>query len=260
MLGLFRKQSRQSVQARPRVELGDPDVIYAIGDIHGCNRQLQVLLDKIRLDAAQFSGRKLIVTLGDHIDRGPQSAAVMDWLSAPFRGDIERVCLAGNHETMMLEFLADPDLDSIWLRNGGQETLMSYGIDLPAFERARQRDRRALLDFVIPSDHVELLRNLPVMATSTRAVFVHAGIRPGVPLNQQGDDDLLWIRQPFLDAAFAEGPLLVHGHTPAEAPSVAGRRICVDTGAYATGTLTALRLTRDGFDFLQATLQDVTTR
>ena len=260
MLGLFRKQPRVSTHARPRVNLGDPDVIYAIGDIHGCNKQLQVLVDKISQDAAQLPGRKVMVTLGDYIDRGPQSAAVMDWLSAPFRGDIERVSLAGNHEAMMLDFLADPDLDSIWLRNGGGETLASYGIDLRAFERARHRDRRALLDFVIPAEHVDLLRTLPSMAVSERAVFVHAGIRPGLPLDQQRDDDLLWIRQPFLDAVFDAGPLFVHGHTPAEAPAVAGRRICVDTGAYATGTLTALRLTRDGFSFLQATLQDLTTR
>lgn len=260
MLGLFRKQTRSAPQARRRVNLGDPAVIYAIGDIHGCHRQLGVLVERIGQDAAQFSGRKVLVTLGDHIDRGPQSAAVMDWLVAPFKGEIERVSLAGNHEAMMLDFLADPELDSIWLRNGGQETLVSYGIDLPAFERARHRDRRAMLEFAIPAEHVDLLRSLPVMATSDRAIFVHAGIRPGLPLDQQSDQDLLWIRQPFLDAAFEEGPLLVHGHTPAEAPTVAGRRICVDTGAYATGTLTAMRLTRDGYDFLQATLQYMTTR
>lgn len=259
MLGLFRKQ-RPSTPARPRVDLGDADLIYAIGDIHGCNRQLQLLLDKIGQDAAQFSGRKLIVTLGDHIDRGPHSAAVLDWLSTPLRSDIERVSLAGNHEAMMLDFLADPDLDSIWLRNGGLETLASYGIDLPAFERARYRDRRSLLDFVIPTEHMDLLRTMPALAVSGGTVFVHAGIRPGVALDKQSDDDLLWIRQPFLDASFEDGPLFVHGHTPAETPSVVGRRICVDTGAYATGTLTALRLTRDGFSFLQATLQEPATR
>ncbi len=260
MLGLFRKQPRPASQPRPRVNLGEPDVIYAVGDIHGCHRHLQVLLDKIRQDAAQFSGRKVLVTLGDHIDRGPHSAAVMDWLSAPFKGDIERVSLAGNHEAMMLDFLADPDLESAWLRNGGEETLTSYGIDLPAFERARQRDRRAMLDFVVPADHVEMLRSMPVMATTGQAVFVHAGIRPDLPLEQQTDSDLVWIRQPFLDEVRADGPLVVHGHTPAETPVIAGRRICVDTGAYATGTLTALRLTSGGYDFLQATLQDITTR
>ncbi len=250
MFGLFGQ--RRDRESRRHVDLGAVDCTYVIGDVHGCHQHLLSLLDIIRSDMAAVDGRKLVVTLGDHIDRGPRSAAVMDWLCGPFWEDVERISLAGNHEAMMLDFLAEPTNGSIWLDNGGWQTLASYGIDTEVFERARAKDRRAMLDFAIPSEHIDLLHSMPSLATTSQATLVHAGIRPGIPLERQSDEDLLWIRQPFLDATFEDGPLIVHGHTPSVEPVIAGRRVCVDTGAYATGRLTALKITSHGLSFLQS--------
>ena len=251
MFGLFGTRDNHR-QPRSRRHLGDVSVTYAIGDVHGCHQQLVALLDIIRRDAMQFKGRKLLVTLGDLIDRGPRSASVLDWLTEPFWPDFERISLCGNHEAMMLDFLARPGTGTPWLDNGGWQTLESYGINLAAFSGASRRNRQAMLDAAIPHEHIEMLRSMPALATTSQAIFVHAGIRPGVAIDAQSDDDLLWIRQPFLGTAFTDGPYIVHGHTPSTVPVFDGRRICVDTGAYATGILTAVRLTDEGTMFLQA--------
>ena len=227
-----------------------PSVVYAIGDVHGCYDQLCRLIDRIQDDASNIAGRKLIVLLGDYIDRGPKSASVLDWLCGPPPAGFERIALAGNHEALLLEFLADPRPDSSSLQFGGLETLSSYGISLDSFERARSRARAEMLDAVLPSEHLQLLRDMPGMLTLPNTVFVHAGLRPGVPLEAQHDDDLFWIREPFLSAEMPENLTVVHGHTPNVAPVVSGRRICVDTGAFATGILTAVRLDGAGVSFL----------
>ncbi len=225
-------------------------VVYAIGDVHGCYDQLRSLVGRIEDDARDIAGRKLIVMLGDYIDRGPKSASVLDWLCAAPPAGFERVTLAGNHETMLLDFLADPRPDSRWLQFGGLDTLISYGISPDSFNRARPRERAAMFDASIPTEHLDLVRDLPSMLTLPNAVFVHAGIRPDIPLEAQHDDDLFWIREPFLSAEMPDGMLVVHGHTPGVEPVVAGRRICVDTGAFATGILTAVRLDDAGIRFL----------
>lgn len=225
-------------------------MVYAIGDVHGCYDQLHILTDRIEDDSRDIAGRKLIVMLGDYVDRGPKSASVLDWLCAAPPTGFERIALAGNHEALMLEFVADPRPDSRWLQFGGLDTLISYGISPDSFSRARARERAVLLDATIPTEHLDLLRSLPGMLTLPTAVFVHAGIRPDIPLEAQRDDDLFWIREPFLGAEMPQDMLVVHGHTPNVEPVVAGRRICVDTGAFATGVLTAVRLDGVGMRFL----------
>ncbi|MEO8684692.1 MAG: metallophosphoesterase family protein [Devosia sp.] len=229
--------------ARPRLALHHwPAAVYAIGDVHGCLAQLRQLHDKIFADAATIAGDKLIICCGDYIDRGPDSAGVLDYLNTPLPAGFRRVCLAGNHEVMMLEHVANPRNVSEWFKFGGVETLLSYGLDIQTYLSASPRIRTALLLTHIPDYHLTFLRNLPVILTLPGAIFVHAGIRPGVPLDRQTEGDLLWIRDAFFDAADGVDGIVVHGHTPAADPVVTPHRICVDTGAFATGTLTAVRL------------------
>ena len=243
MLGIFRRRSPIPRLSRPRLRADDVAVVYAIGDIHGCYDLLLELIERIRQDAKHITGRRILVTLGDYVDRGPRSAEVLNWLCGPAPEGFDRISLAGNHEAMMLEFLASPSPSSPWLDFGGMDTLDSYGVDVPRFVRARRQERLAILKASIPVAHVNLLTNLPSLLELAEVVFVHAGLRPGFELSEQVDVDLLWIREPFLSGPADRGPLVVHGHTPAAAPVVTGRRICVDTGAFATGVLTAVRLT-----------------
>lgn len=228
---------------RGRLHLQEwPAAVYAVGDIHGCLEQAQALEQMIAADAADTTGDVLIVYLGDYVDRGPDSAGVVDFLMSRPPAGIRRECLAGNHEVMMSAFVRTPRSDTDWLGFGGMETLYSYGISGMALLGKSQRERRAILDSHIPSDHIAWLDGLPLMLTLPGTVFVHAGLRPGIALDQQSEDDLLWIRDDFFSAPPQEGMLVVHGHTPGATPIVLPHRICVDTGACATGILSAVRV------------------
>lgn len=218
-----------------------PSVIYAIGDVHGCIAELEFLESLIVADAAAVDGEKWIVMLGDYLDRGPASAAVLDHLCRKPPAGFRRILLAGNHETMFLSYLQEPTRDDNWLRFGGIETLASYGMDLDRFISGSLSDRRRLLAVHIPDEHLALLSDLPVMLSVPGTSFVHAGLRPGLPLDRQADSDLLWIREPFLSSDDLP-TRVVHGHTPIGQPSLGPNRIGIDTGAYATGILTAARL------------------
>jgi serine/threonine protein phosphatase 1 len=208
--------------------------------------ELAALELEIARNAAGFDGEKWIVMLGDYVDRGPRSAEVLGHLIAAAPTGFERICLAGNHESMMLQFLHHPTLDSAWLLLGGEETLRSYGVDMNAFRRASHATRRAMLTSSIPSEHVEFLTELPVLLSIPGFNFVHAGLRPGVPLEQQSELDLLWIREPFLSQSGSMAAVTVHGHTPFSAPVCVDRRVGIDTGAFASGVLTAARIGRNG--------------
>ena len=230
---------------RPRLHIPEwPAVVYAIGDVHGCLAQLRLLHQKILADAASIEGTKLIVSLGDYVDRGVDSAGVLDFLLSGVPEGFSRVCLAGNHEVMMLDHIAEPRSADRWLDYGGLETLISYGIDTSAYIASGGRERTGILQSHIPSQHLEFLRKLPVMVRLPGAVLVHAGVRAGVPLEEQDEDDLLWIRGQDGDGqqGATDGPLLIHGHTPTPEPRITGRNINIDTGAFATGILTAVRL------------------
>ncbi|WP_254677734.1 metallophosphoesterase [Devosia ureilytica] len=227
------------------VEVDRPSFVYAIGDIHGCLHQLLALEQVIAADIAEHGQSALVVCLGDMIDRGPHSAHVLEHLStsAPF----ERLLLTGNHEEMFLDFLEAPHRQHPWLRNGGWETLRSYGLDEDNLFEAGPQVASQRLVAGIGQDHLAMLRNLPVCYALPGLTLVHAGLVEGLPLNQQSARDMVWLRMP--EPAYG-GPqpfgLVVHGHTPASQPIVEPFRICVDTGAFATGLLTAARIDRLG--------------
>lgn len=232
-------------------------VVYAVGDVHGRYDLLVGLLEAIVADAAALppTARPLLILLGDYVDRGPSSAEVVStlvWLAR--HASIEVMFLRGNHEAMMLAFLEHPDRALPWLRFGGAETLAAYGIAVPERDLARTcwTLRDELMDR-LPASHLTLLRALPTQATCGDYVFVHAGLRPGVPLARQEEGDLLWIREDFLDRDHRFEKIVVHGHSWAgDMPEVTPYRIGIDTGAYATGVLTAVRLGDGAVAFLQA--------
>jgi len=232
-------------RARLRLEPGDTP-IYAIGDVHGCLRELQALERHIEEDARTLPGQKLIVMLGDYVDRGSSSAQVLNHLLAPAPAGFTRICLAGNHEIAMLDYLEGRISLQSWLAMGAEPTLFSYGIDHSHLRDLHRNDREvdeAIRD-VIPAAHRAFLRSMPILVEADRYVFVHAGIRPGVELARQTDHDLVFIRSDFFDQAHLLTRYVVHGHTPVEEAKREGMRVNLDTGAFFSGTLSGLRIWR----------------
>lgn len=215
---------------------------YAVGDIHGRLDLLEALLARIEQDDSRRpDAATVIVFLGDLIDRGPHSAQVVERLRTYSRAGVRTVFLLGNHEEVMLRVLrGEADLLGDWLRFGGTECIASYGIDPDSLA---QCDPQAALDMVrsaIPDDHVRFIEKFADTARFGDYLFVHAGIRPGVPIADQDQKDLRWIRQPFLDDEREHGFVVVHGHTIGRSVDERSNRICLDTGAYRSGILTAL--------------------
>ena len=231
----------------------EPRVIYAIGDVHGCLDKLLALEDLIRADANRQRGVKLILMLGDYVDRGPDSARVIEHLVAsPIEG-VFRLCISGNHDAAFCDFLAGRLSAAEWIDFAGIATLASYGCDLYEYTRGLRVNERRLqreLRQKIPQQHREFLASLPVAVSMPNFFFAHAGARPGVDLDDQNDHDLLWIRDAFVNQPALFGKTIVHGHTISAEPSIAVGRIGVDTGAYAGGPLTAVRISRGSVDFL----------
>jgi serine/threonine protein phosphatase 1 len=219
--------------------------VYAIGDVHGCLSQLLDLEAQIVADGHGIEGEKWIVTLGDHLDRGPASAEVLAHIRTQAPAGFQRIALMGNHEALLLAFLDNPVEDDIWRSQGGAETLRSYGID-PAAPVGR-----IAADF--PVADRKFIADLPLYLMLPGWLFVHAGIRPGIPLSAQTEDDLLWIRAPFLNSQMTGGLRIVHGHTPGDDVVVTPHRIGLDTGCFVSGKLSAIRVTPDGrVKFFQA--------
>lgn len=233
--------------SRPRLAFHDwPAAVYAIGDVHGCLDQLQAIEAVIAADGLDFEGEKWLVTVGDHVDRGPESRAVIAHVMGPAPGGFRRFALLGNHEQMMLDFLGNPAAHAYWLDEGGSETLASYGMALE-YPPLRTSDAlRLRLEADFPADHRAFLDTLPVCLSLPGWLFVHAGIRPGIPLSMQTDADLIWIRAPFLTSQLTGGLRVVHGHTPSREIVATPHRICVDTHCFHTGKLSAVRVTPDG--------------
>lgn len=232
-----------------------PDLrLYAIGDIHGRLDLLTRIHDQIREDAgrAPETQTKRIIYLGDYIDRGLESRGVIDALLEPFPG-FERVFLMGNHEEALLRFLEEPEFGRMWYGVGGDATLISYGVHLSR-ELRTQEERfekaRSDLDARLPAEHRAFMERLDLCYDADPYFFVHAGVRPERPLHRQTREDLLWIRDEFLlwDGAFEK--IIVHGHTPTDEPEIRRNRIGIDTGAYATNTLTCLVLEGEERRFL----------
>ncbi|MGH6967708.1 MAG: metallophosphoesterase family protein [Stellaceae bacterium] len=232
----------------------DGSRIYAVGDVHGRLDLLSRLHELVAADAARAPARRrVIVYLGDYVDRGPESRGVIELLMHRPLPGFERVHLMGNHEDYLLQFLERAEVGPHWCSYGGIETLASYGVRLLPFA-ARVADfeaaRLALAD-KIPPAHVAFMRSLKLTHTEGGYLFVHAGIKPGVALADQQAEDLLWIRNAFLDSTEDFGACVVHGHTIAEAPQRRANRIGIDTGAFATGKLTALVLDGSEQRFIQ---------
>ncbi|MSP00884.1 MAG: serine/threonine protein phosphatase [Acetobacteraceae bacterium] len=221
--------------------------VYAIGDVHGCLDRLASLHEQIAEDLAiRPVGESVLVHLGDYVDRGLDSAQVIDWLSGGAPVPVDRIVnLMGNHEDMMLQALpgTDKDANSTWLSNGGADSLMSWNISrkVPPVDWAG----------LIPEEHQAFLRELRVSFRAGDYLFVHAGIRPGVPLDRQEKQDMLWIREPFLSWKPSFDAVVVHGHTPRHDPTIRPNRIGIDTGAVMGGTLTCVVLEDDRLGFIR---------
>jgi len=250
MAGLFAflksRPCQASVPERTRV--------YAIGDIHGRADLLSDLHDLIGVDLAKHAERRnVVVYIGDYVDRGMQSKEVIDLILADRLRNVETVCLKGNHEALMLDFLADSRNFATWLENGGKATLYSYGvrIDDRLPPKERMESVREQLTRNLPPTHLEFLRSLQLSYVEGDYLFVHAGIRPRQPLDRQSENEILWIRDEFLSSSTDHGKVVVHGHSVASAPDVRSNRIGIDTGAFASGVLTCLILDGQNREFLQ---------
>ena len=225
--------------------------VYAIGDVHGCASRLNDLHDAILADlAVDPVAKPLLIHLGDYVDRGANSAGTVRRLAGgPVIPGVPMVCLRGNHEQMMLDALTGARAHTrLWLANGGEQTLQSWGVS-PSADVSRWREA--------VEREMPFLWSLPSFYRVDNYVFVHAGVRPGVDLARQSDQDLLWIREGFLDwggVLFPEAldTAVVHGHTPTRAPEIAGLRIGIDTGAVMGGDLTCAVLQNRTVRFITA--------
>ena len=230
--------------ARPAPRGADGYRAYAVGDIHGRLDLLDRLLAKIEADiAARAPALNLVVFLGDLIDRGPQSAGVVERLRTWQPNDARAVFLCGNHEEIMLRVLGgEPGILSDWLRFGGAECLASYELSPTALKQMSEPEALAAIKAAVPAEHRIFLGTFADTFRFGDYLFVHAGIRPGVAVAAQSQQDLRWIREPFLDDATDHGFVVVHGHTISPAVEERGNRIGVDTGAYRSGRLTAVAI------------------
>ena len=230
------------------------ELLYAIGDIHGRADLLENLLRRIEEDArTDRAGKKTLAFLGDYVDRGPDSCGVVEMLIADLPQGFAAHFLKGNHEALLLGFLDDPLTLDHWLLNGGAETMASYGVDIGGLDRlnASPQAWRDAFAAVLPETHLGFFKDLELSLAVGDYLFVHAGVRPDVPLDAQVEADLIWIRAPFLDWPEPFGKMVVHGHTPGRVPVTRANRIGIDTGACFTDQLTALRLEGDRRGFLQ---------
>lgn len=249
------RTSTRTSPAEPPAMVPAGTRVYAIGDVHGRYDLLCELEQTIVTHLRQHPvDRAVLIYIGDYVDRGYESRQVIDHLIAPPPAGFERVCLKGNHEDFLLRFLDDTGVAHMWLVNGGRETLLSYGVALTAgldLEKQIEGAQTALRN-CFPDRHREFLQSLPLAHSEGDFLFVHAGVRPGVPMAQQQESDLLWIRDQFLRSTKRqEGRVVVHGHTVVSEPDVQANRIGIDTGAFATGRLTCLLIEGADLAFLQ---------
>jgi serine/threonine protein phosphatase 1 len=229
---------------RPGVPHGQR--LYAIGDIHGRADLLERLHERIRADGerAPPNVERIAIYLGDYVDRGMNSRDVIaSLLVSPLAG-FRSIHLKGNHEDCLLRFLDDAAVGPGWFAIGGDATAASYGVSIPkGIDSDRLFDHvQAELRARIPPEHIAFFERLDLMHEAGDYLFVHAGIRPGIPIAAQEPYDLLWIRDEFLHARDTGGRVVVHGHSLSTQPEIHRHRIGIDTGAYATNVLTCLVL------------------
>ena len=236
---------------QPPSRLPDGIRIYAIGDVHGRADLLEQVFTRIDTHIAAYPvDRPIQVLVGDYIDRGPNSREVLERLIERARSS-EMVLLKGNHETLVLEFLRNPSMLQSWSQMGGLETLMSYGLTPSLNADAKtQKELAIALRAALPKSHFMFLEGLRSSFSCGGFFFAHAGVRPGVPLAEQSETDLLWIRDEFLRYEGKFDKIVVHGHTPVRAVDMRPNRINIDTGAYATGKLSCITIERNEVDVL----------
>src|SRR5882724_774331 len=241
MLGFSRSKGETR---KPRLPEGIR--IYAISDVHGCADLLQQMFTVIDRDLTTIGSKRAIhVFLGDYIDRGPESCRTVDLLIKRAQKH-ESIFLKGNHEAFLFNVLKDPTQLQDWKKYGGLQTLTSYGMR-PSLnpDPAEQAELINQLAVTIPRHQRTFFNGLRLRFVCGDFFFVHAGVRPGVPLANQKEEDLLWIREEFLSSEERFGKYIVHGHTPVREPDIRPNRINIDTGAYATGNLTLLTMQGD---------------
>jgi len=242
-MSLLKKLSRAFTPSDKRGARGKEGCrAYAIGDIHGRLDLLETLLQRIEADiAARPKVRTFIIFLGDYIDRGPDSAGVVERLRT-FKPDYATpFFLSGNHEEVLLKILAgERGIFPSWLKFGGAECAQSYGMDVTALRRLDEPSALELVRAKVPKAHREFLDHCADTFRFGDYLFVHAGIRPGIAVEEQDRADLRWIRDPFLSDAKDHGFVVVHGHTIVERVEERTNRIAIDTGAYHSGILTCL--------------------
>jgi len=238
-----------AVSERTNASLPPGSRVYAIGDIHGRLDLLNKMLSLIELDRKdREEAQTTLVFLGDYIDRGGNSKGVVSRLIEGLPAGLNPVFLKGNHESLLLSFLDRPGFGLNWLYNGGDATLLSYGVEADAIRNAYWAGGPGLLQAftafrkLLPDDHLRFYRGLKLSHRAGGYFFAHAGVRPGIPLDQQNENDLIWIREEFLSHPDDFGAVVVHGHTPANAPEDLHNRIGIDTLAFHTGRLTAVGL------------------
>jgi serine/threonine protein phosphatase 1 len=238
LLGLAPKSRSRAAQ------VPDGRRIYAIGDIHGRVDLLDRLLDLIRADDDRRERLDTqLILLGDLVDRGPDSRGVVERAMELRDGPIETRFLMGNHEEVFVRAVGgDPRALRMLLRIGGRETVLSYGISAEEYRSLDFEDLSALLKQKVPQDHVDFLAGFEDWIEAGDYLFVHAGIRPGVDLAEQSSADMRWIRQEFLHHRESHGRLVVHGHSITDDVDLRSNRIGIDTGAFASGRLTAIGL------------------
>lgn len=215
--------------------------IYAVGDIHGRLDLLDEVLSHVKADLARRpTARPIFVFLGDYIDRGPRSRETIDRL-IELGGTNECVFLKGNHEQIAVKCLSDPSLFERWMRLGGVETLVSYGVAPGSLSNGKQIvELQSAFHGALPQAHFRFFRDQQTSFACGDFFFVHAGVKPRIELSRQAESDLLWIRDEFLSSNEDFGKIVVHGHTPTREIEVRPNRINIDTGAFATGRLTCL--------------------
>jgi len=255
MWSLLKKWAAPQPDPVPEGDTHIDRLTYAIGDIHGCNDLFIKLLAEIRTDAERLGDEPRIVLLGDYVDRGPDSRGVLDTILELEGASWCTVSvLLGNHEEMLKRFLLDSTYGADWLAFGGAATLSSYGVAIPpklASDDDWQQTRREFAR-AMPDAHGALLDRAQLKLICGDYLFVHGGVRPGSPLAGQGPETLLWIRDEFLASPKACDYAVVHGHSARQSVTNDNWRVGVDTGAYATGVLTAVRLLGVEREFLSA--------
>ena len=258
---LFHRSPKVPVPPPPPVPAGLPAgrVVWAIGDIHGRLDLLDRLLASISDSDEVRDGRTpVLVFLGDYIDRGSQSSGVIDRLAdVADNPAFETHFLKGNHEDKMLEFLEDPSVGAAWCDYGGAQALESFGLKVPVLKHRPEGWASLSSDLAhrLSPRQRDFLESLKYSVTIGGYFFAHAGARPGVRLEDQSDHDLMWVRGSFLNSEVGFERVVVHGHTPSDDPYIDHRRIGIDTRAYESGVLTAVRLEGLGHHFLQAVQQ-----